>query len=257
MKFRSNIIMYIFFIILFCYTGLHSLEKMGTIQSLTASGKYVPGDIVTVTTMKFLPIPAGTNDYILFQSIKKTSSIVIGRFKTGEREIMLIQDDNADGKVNLVAHWLIDLNRIDREGEPEVYCSTENFKKLKDAIINGKDETVILGGKNITISTNKEGIPDIEKLIAVPSNISKYKQGLRIKKIDPDELSREMRVYSFSLNIENNTADMAFEIKYYYSGKERISPIINLGVYCLQSEDPYVIDTVKKLREIAGKYLPK
>jgi hypothetical protein len=257
MKLRLNIIMYIFLIIVFSYTGIQSLEKMGTIQSLTASGKYVPGDIISVTNIKFLPIPAGTNDYIFYQSIKKVSNIVIGKFKTGEREILLIQDDNADGKVNLVAHWAMDLNRIDREGEPEIFCSAENFKKLKEAVVNGRSETILLGGKNYTVSPNKNGMSDIEKLLNVPSNITKYKQGLRIKKIDPDELSKEMMVFSFSYNSENNTADMAFDIKYYYSGKERISPIINQGVYCLQSEDPFVIETVKKLRETSAKYLPK
>jgi hypothetical protein len=257
MKFRLNIILYIFIMIILSQFNAQSLEKMGTTQSHVQSGTYVPGEIVSVTNMKFLPIPPGTDDYTFFQSIKKTSSVVIGKFKTGEREILLIQDNNADGKVELVAHWLMDLNRIDREGEPDLFCTAENFKKLKEAIVNGKNETIILGGKNYTISPNKEGMPEIEKLIKVPSNISKYKQGLRIRKTDPDEFSKEMLIYSFSFNIENGTADMAFDVKYIYSGRERISPIINQGVYCLQSEDPFVIETVKKLREIAGKYLPK
>jgi hypothetical protein len=257
MKVRFNIIVYIFAVIIFCQSGIQSLEKMGNTQSYITSGNYVPGNIVTLTNLKYLPITAGANEYAFYQSIKKISNIVIGKFKTGEREILLIQDDNADGKVNLAAHWAIDLNRVDREGEPEVFCSAENFKKLKEAIINGKNETILLGGKNYTISPNKDAMSDIEKLLTVPSNITKYKQGLRIKKIDPDELTKEIRVFSFSLNSENNTADMAFDIKYYYSGRERVSPIINQGVYCLQSEDPFVIETVKKLREMSAKYLPK
>jgi hypothetical protein len=257
MKFRSRIIVYVFILTVFCLTGAQSLERMGTIQSLIASGNYVPGNVITLTNLKFLPIPAGTDDYTLYQSIKKVSSVVIGKFKTGEREILLIQDDNADGKVNLVAHWFLDLNRVDREGDPEAFCSADNFKKIKDAIINGKSETISMGGKNYPITPNKEGISDIEKQLTVPSNISKYKQGLRIKKLDPDELTKEMRVFSFSFNSENNTADMAFDTRYFYSGRQRVSPIINQGVYCLQSEDPFVIETVKKLREMSGKYLPK
>lgn len=257
MKLGLKIILNVFIICLLNQYSAQSLEKMGVTISRVEKGTYVPGEIVTPQDMRFLPIPAGTNDYAVFQSIKKISNVIIGKFKTGEREIILIQDNNADGIVDIAAKWSIDLNRIDREGDPERFCSAENFKKLKEIIVNGKSETIPLGGKSYLISPNKEGIPEIEKLLNIPSNISKHKQGLRIKKIDSDELTKEMMVFSFSLNSESNSADMAFDIKYYYMGRSRISPIINLGVYCLQSEDPFVKETVNKLREMSGKYLPK
>ena len=257
MRSRLSIILCITVIFAFIFHNGYSLEKLGAPQSHVQKGIYVPGDILSITKMKFLPIPSGTTDYAFFQSINKISTVVIGKFKIGEKEVILIQDENTDGKVDLVAHWTVDQNRIDREGAPETYCSAEDFKKLKDAIVNGKTETVVLGGINTIITPNREGMAVIEKLIKTPSNIVKYKQGLRISKIDPDELSQEMYAYSFSFNDQNGTADLAFDIKYYYSGRQRISPIVNYGVYCLQSQDPFVIETVKKLREMAGKYLPK
>ena len=257
MKGRLTIILYIAVITIFGNFNIHSLERMGVTQSQIEKGHYVPRDLVTIAKLKFLPISAGTADYAFFQSIKKVSNIVIGKFKIGEREILLIQDENADGKVDLVASWSIDQNRIDKNGSPDTYCTPEDFKKLKEAIINGKNETVTLGGKNVTITPNKEGMPVVERLIKTPSNIAKHKQGFRISQIDPDEHTKEMLAYSFSFNDQNNTADMAFDVKYYYSGRTRISPTVNHGVYCLQSQDPFVIETVKKLKEMTGKYLSK
>ena len=235
----------------------HSGQRGTVIQSNLAKGSYVPGEIVTPYNMKYLPIPQSFTDYAFYQSIQKINNVVIGKFKQGNKEIILLQDNNNDGKVEIVAHWYSDTNRIDSESEPDKYCSAEDFKKLKDAIVNGRNDTFNLGGKSITISPNKEAVSELEALLKTPSNVSKSNEGMRISKIDPDELSNEMDIFSYSINAENGTVNLAFEIKYYHSGQSRISPVINMGVYCLRSEDPFAIETVKKINEMSSKYLPK
>lgn len=257
MKKITIIILSICLLVLFSQHNLESNQRGEPVQTQIEKGSYVPGESVTAANMKLLPIPIGTNDYCFYQSIQKVSNVVIGKFKIGEREILLIQDMDADGKVDLVAHWFIDLDRIDREGEPDKFCPAETFKKLKELIVNGRTEVISFGGQNYTIAPNKAGISEIEKLIKIPSNITKYKEGLRIKKIDTDERSREIMVFSFSQNTADNTTDMAFDIKYYQLGRSRKSPVINLGVYCLKSVDPFALETVKKLREMTAKYIPK
>lgn len=257
MKKKLIILLPVCALFLLVQPDLESNQRGEPIQTQIEKGSYVPGEPVTAANMKLLPIPIGTYDYCFYQSIQKVSNVVIGKFKIGEREILLIQDMDADGKVDLVAHWFIDLDRVDRESEPDKYCPAETFKKLKELIVNGKTEVITFGGQNYTISPNKEGITEIEKLIKVPSNITKYKEGLRIKKIDTDERSKEIMVFSFSQNTADNTIDMAFEVKYFYYGKSRKSPVINQGVYCLKSVDPFALETVKKLREMTAKYLPK
>jgi hypothetical protein len=235
---------------------VESRENLGPIQANTEKGTYIPGNILTATNIQMLPIPSAGHDYAFYQSIKKSSNIVIGNFKEGEREILLIQDNNADGKVDIAAHWIIELKKVDKEGQPDIFCSAENFRKLKEVIINGKKETILLGKKNYTVSPNSEGISEIENLLKFSSNVSKFKQGLRIKRMDTDDLSIEMMVFSFSFNIEDGSADMAFDIKYNYIGRSRVSPVINMGIYCLKSQDPFAIETAKKLREISVKYIP-
>ncbi len=234
-----------------------STQKGEPVQNRIEKGNYVPAEIVIPNHLRLLPIPVGMNDYAFYQSIKTVSNVVIGRFKIGEKEIILIQDNNADGQVDIVAHWFVELGTLDREGEPDKYCTAENFKKLKEAIIYGRSEAIMLGGQDITIMPNKEAIPEMEKLLKTPSNVSKYKQGVRIKKIDSDERSKEVMVFSYSINTDDGSADLAFDVKFVQAGTSRISPVINYGVYCRKSQDPFAIETVKKLREMSAKYLPK
>jgi hypothetical protein len=251
------IILSVFIAIGIIQLNADSSQRGEQVQTRIEKGNYIPGELVSASNIKLLPVPFSTNDYAFYQSLKKVSNVVIGRFKTGEKEIILIQDNNVDGQVDMVAHWFIDLDRTDREGEPDKYCTAENFKKLKELIVNGKSEAVMLGGQNITISPNKEAIPEMEKLLKTPSNVTKFKQGLRVKKIDTDERSKEIMLFSYSINTDDGSADLAFDIKFNQVGKSRISPVINYGVYCLKSQDPFAIETVKKLSEGSAKYLPK
>jgi hypothetical protein len=257
LKIKFNIMPAIAIMLFATQFNVMASQRGEPIQTLVAKGTYIPGEVVTSQNLRLLPVPVGNTDYAFYQSIQKISNVIIGKFKQGDRELILLQDNNNDGKLEVAAHWNIESNKIEREGDPEKYCSPEDFKKLKEAIINGKNETVSLGGKSVTISPNKEALPEIERLARTPSNITKYKQGLRIRKSDPDELSNDVIIFSYSINPDDGTADLAFDVKYFQVGKSRISPIINMNVYCLRSEDPFAIETVKKLREITAKYLPK
>lgn len=254
MKKRIIAIIAVSLIIGFAQLNVEASQRGKPIQSQVEKGTYVEKDIINPDTLKWMPIPASTVDYALYQAINRVSNVVLGSFKMGDRVITLIQDINADGKVDTVAHWFIDLKRLDKEPVAAAFCSAEQFKKLKEIIINGKKESISLGGKNYTISPNKYGMAEIKRLIKRSSNISKHKQGLRIKRTDPDERTLEMLVFSFTFNTQDNTADMAFNVKYYDRGQSRISPIINYCVYCSKSEDPFAIETVKQLREMTKNY---
>ena len=254
MKIRIIPVITVFILIGLIQFNIEATQRGRHILSQVEKGTYVEKDILSPDTLKWMPIPAGTIDYALYQSINRISNVVLGNFKIGDRVITLIQDINADGNVDIVAHWYIDLNRMDKEGAPSVFCSAENFKKLKEIIVNGKNDSISLGGRTYKISPNTFGIAELERLLKRSSNVTKYKQGLRVKRVDPDEQSLEMIVYSFSYNIQDNSADLAFDVRYYDRGQSRVSPIINFGVYCSRSEDPFAIETVKKLREIAKDY---
>lgn len=253
----------IFMLILIICTAnnLESAPKGGSIQTNIASGNYVPGEIITQQSFQILPIPQTNNDYALYQSIGIVSNVVIGSFESGERTITLIQDRNSDGKVDIVKHWFITLKTLSKEPVPEKYCTAETFRILKESIVNGEGRTVVLGGQNYKLGTIPQGIskvrygiPGLNVLLKNPANISKSKQGLRARSVDSDDPSSETITYSFSYNNEDGTADMAFDVKYYYRFNSKVSPIINMFVYCKNSKDPFAIETVKMLMESTKDY---
>lgn len=247
MKTKLNLIFVIIVSISFFLTIIISSTsaKSKPIQSDIERGKYIPQSIVKIKTLRNLPIPSSNTDYAFYQSIRNISNIVIGKFKSGERVITLIQDKNSDGKVDIVVHLFIDLNRINRESNPSKYCSAEKFAKYKEDIINGRIEE---------ITPNPEGISYMKSLLNYPSNIKKARHGFRISRTDIDEPTQERVSYFFSFK-EISGADIVFDIKYYYRGTARISPAINYGVYCKESKDPFAIELTKKtLKEIMQFY---
>lgn len=221
-----------------------SRTKGRPIQSNIEHGTFVPGDFVTPRKLESMPVPNSNENYAIYQAIGKKSNIVIGNFRSKERTITLITDSNVDGKVDIVAHWLVDLNRIDIEPKPNEYCNQEKYAKMKEEILNGKSDT---------ISPNPEGLLYARQLMKTPSNITKVRHGFRISMKDTDEPTMVRVSYFFSHHPVDG-ADIAFHIKYYNLGTGRVSPIINHTVYCKKSYDPFVIETAKKLIKETAKY---
>jgi hypothetical protein len=218
------------------------------LQHNIASGKYIHNDLVTMANIKQLPIPATNDDYAIYQSIGKVSNVIIGKFKVGARQVVLITDSNVDGKVDFACVWNVDSGVIDITPKPETIYSEVQFRQMKDDIVNGKSGLV---------SPNPEGVAYLRVLLEKPSNIIKMRNGFRVSWYDPDVRGLERVNYFFSDNGVHGS-DMAFEVKYNNVGQVRVSPIITIWVYCKDSYDPFVIETVKKLNaEAAEKYFKK
>ncbi len=213
------------------------------IQRSVKSGHYVPSELVTASKLRELPIPYSNRDYALYQSIDKISNVVIGSFAAGEQIITLIQDKNADGKVDIVVHLEVDQNKIYYNQAPDKYCGVEKFKKYKEDIINGNTEN---------ISPNPEGVAYIKELIKTPRNIKKANYGFRVSKTDIDEPLKEKVSYHFSYR-KISGANIYFVVNYYTKGIGRISPIINHSVYCKNSKDPFAIEIARKYIKEIGK----
>ncbi len=225
--------------------NIEASVKGKPIQSNVAKGIYVQKDILTVPKIKQLPVPSTNDNYAFYQAIDKVSNIVIGTFNSGERVITLIQDKNADGKVDTVAHYFIDLNRINLEPKPNEFCNAEKFKKYKEDIVKGNTKD---------ISPNPEGTLYLTELLKTPSNITRNKHGFKVSRTDTDQLSKERVVYFFSYRTTTG-ADISFEVKYYNRGSARVSPIINIAVYCSKSKDPFAIETARKYMKEIKKYV--
>jgi len=225
--------------------SLWSTTKGMPIQSNVEKGYYIPKIPLKIKDLRNLPVPSTNEDYAFLQSIDNDCSVVIGKFSTGMREIILIKDRNSDGKVDLVVHWFVDKKRYKYSSRPGSEYSRDKFKAIKQNIINGKKGE---------LNPNKEGTEYIKVLEQDSDRIKRWKNGYRVRLLDADDASSERLNFFFSTS--NAGADLVFEIKYRNQGVMRISPIINYSVYCRESKDAMILETTKSLIKEASKFVP-
>ena len=243
---KRSIFIYLFIIatLLLYQDSIYSSTKGKKITSSIARGVYVCENLVTVHIIKTLPVPRTNKDYMFYQSIGKTSNIIIGSFKVGERKITVITDTNADGKVDLAAQWFVDLNDVRIEGKPEIFCKPEEFLKMKEDVARGESDKFF---------PNAEGTPYLKVLIKTASNIVRKKNGFLVVAMDVDEPSKNRVSYFFSNKGVYGT-DIVFTVYYYNVRTSRVSPIINTSIYCRKSFDPFAIKLSKELIKETNKY---
>ncbi len=229
---RSISLLFALFLILICMAD-NSYSAQG--KSDIKSGAYIPGDIVSIESLRFLPVPRTNSNYSIFQSIGNTSNIILGRFDSVPQRITLIQDNNADGKVDVVAHWIVADKKIEKEKYPEKICSTEKFREYKESIMGG-DSSI----------EKFDSLKLFNYLIKDKTNIHRQKNGFRVVLSDIESKKRERIIYYYSDNGINGS-DLVLEVKYFRIKRSRINPLITYYVYCKGSSDTFVKDFVNKL----------
>jgi hypothetical protein len=214
-------------------------------KSAIKSGSYIPGDSVTIEGLRLLPVPSTNSNYRVFQSIGNTSNIILGKFDSVPQKITLIQDNNADGRVDAVAHWLVAENKIKKEKDPEKFCSVEKFREYKEGILKGNSSFEKI-----------ETLKLFDFLIKDKTNIRRQKNGFRIVLSDIESRKRERIIYYFSNNGPNGN-DLVLEVKYLKRNMSRVNPLISHYVYCKNSKDTYVKEIVSTLLSKTRKALSR
>ena len=220
-------------------------HNAGEVVTSIRKGAYIPDMLLSIKDMRNLPVPLSNENYAFIQSIDDVCNIVIGNFIAGEREIILIQDKNSDGKVDLVVHWFIDIERYKFEPNPDKEYNQESFKKLKEDIINGVRGRVF---------PNEQGLEYIRVLSQSSGNIKKWRNGFAVAKYDPDIPRQEMLSYFFSIDADG--ADLVFRVAYIPKNNIKVSPVINSFVYCKNSKDPFIKDVTQELIDETKKLSP-
>ena len=217
-------------------------KKKTNIPERIVKGAYVPQIAVTARDVRNLPVPSMQEDYAILQAVDNYCNVIIGRFSAGNRGIELIQDWNADGKVDIVVHWDPENDMFRYEPKPGNIYTPEKFKKLKITILEGDTKK---------LKPNKEGTPYILSLIKEPTNISRWHNGYRVKYTDPDKSSFEMYIFSYSHDAHG--ADLVYQVEYRYIGKNVHRPLINYSVYCNDSKDPFINEFTRDLIKKTSK----
>jgi hypothetical protein len=217
------------------------------IKSNIESGIYVHTRILVISDIRNLPVPKTNENYAFIQSIDDVCNVVVGKFTTGGREIIIYQDKNSDGKVDLAVHWLVDMKRFKYEAKPDQFCPAEKFKQMKEDILKGNRGE---------LNPNTEGMGYMEVLMKDSTNVSKWYNGFRISMRDSDEPETDRVIYFFSDNKQRGV-DMNFEVKYRNLGLAREQPLIKYAIFASGSKDPYLIQTVKNLMIKMDQFAPK
>lgn len=221
-------------------------RKQGSITERVAHGAFVPQVAVTARDLRNLPVPNMQESYAILQCVDNYTNIIIGRFDKGDRMIVLIQDWNSDGTVDLVVYWDADRDLFNYEPHPEKKYKPERFTELKKEILEGKQKDM---------KPNPEGTPYLLSLLKEPTNISRWYKGFRVRYTDPDRSSFEMFIYSFSFDA--NGADLVYQVDYRYEGRAVQRPFINTSVYCYDAKDPFIIQYTRDLIKKAEKAYSK
>jgi hypothetical protein len=240
MKLRFFSVLFILFMTIFFLTETSYSIK---IKNVIKSGTYIPGDIVSIESLRLLPVPSTNSNYSIFQSIGNISNIILGEFDSVPQKITLIQDNNADGKVDVVAHWLVADKIIKKENAPEKFCSAEKFKEYKESIIRGNSSIEKVDTLNL-----------FNHLLKDKTNIHRQNNGFRVVLKDIENRERERILYYYSDNGLNGY-DLVLEIKYFKINRSNVNPLISHYVYCKRSRDNFVKNFVESLLMKTNKAL--
>ncbi|MBN1500598.1 MAG: hypothetical protein JW982_10595 [Spirochaetes bacterium] len=213
-------------------------------QTKLKSGSYSPTDAIRYQKLRAMPVPSSNENYAIYQSIDKVTSIVLGKFQSSEDEIHLIQDTNSDGKVDNTYIYDVRKRQVKKL---KLEISDEEFKKLKDGIFFGNLPE---------IGPNKEGIDYVKSLVKSNSElvkVTKYKRGFQILEFDPDEITQYRIKFIYSTDIEG--ANLAFEVLFHNIGQSRVQPIIPISVFAQNSKDKYVQAVVDELSKYTSEYI--
>ena len=239
----KKIFLFLAFILLSFSVGATTRKRAELSQ--TKYGKYIPSDIITKTKLKDLPVPQSLENYAFLQSIGKTTNIVIGDFESGENIITLITDTNADGTVDFVSEWNLELKKFREYPKPAEFITKEKFLQLK------KD--IFYGNYSDKLKPNREALTFLSKIMTERATrmmrVNKNNQGYMISVQDADDTKRNRLTFSFSDN-GNRGKDISFEVVYRVVGEYDVIPVIRYGVFCKNSFDPYVLEIINDIKKV-------
>lgn len=204
----------------------------------SASGEIT--EPITKTVHINMHVPRDFRNYFILQSINDQTTIIIGDFVGSDKLISLIRDTDGDMKEDRVYEWYPDLNkyRVIRRVSTSLF---EGFEETSKQIISGKifreNYAYKMNSINFLIDRLKQG-----------TDMFKTQNGYSVKIYDEDEESKIKGEYFFQR--KNGKYDLQFKTYYYKLYGRKIVPSYTYSVYCSNSTNPVVKDTVERLIKI-------
>ncbi len=198
-----------------------------------------PGrELITREGMKILPVSRDFRNYFIIQSIEDVTNIVIGDFVGADKLFCLIIDKNSDGKIDKVVEYAPENKKYSYPLKP-TSSFFSNLEEMKKQIIEGD-----IFRNNYAFKM--KSLLSLQELLKGGKDIFKHKTGWSVKFYDPDLPTTTMYEFYFSKNI-NGRYDLVFKTNYYKIFRTKIHPVVYFSVYCRNSKDPFIAETVESL----------
>lgn len=196
---------------------------------------------ISQAKMLLLPIPSDYRNYFFFQSIDDTSIIIIGDFTGSAKKIIKITDRNSDNTIDKVLEYVKETKKWKRPKYSSSPFFNKNIAEMKRDIVSGK-----IFKKNY--SYHMKSLNFLRFKLKDGSDIRKSGYGYSVKYFDPDKRSTVMSEFFFSKKDGRYT--LIFKTNYYKLFSMKIRPAIPYSVYCKNTKDPIVAETVESLYKL-------
>jgi len=196
---------------------------------------------LTQDRITFFPVPSDNINYVFLQSIENDSAIVIGDFSGVEKKIIMITDTNNDNTIDSVIEYFPLTKDLKKRKDSNSKFFAKDIAKLKKDIIEG---SVYKG--NYTDSM--ESFKTLEKILrnSDTNSLNADVYGFNIKSYETDERKKYSAVFSYGKNAAGYY--LQFKTEYYRKDYKTVQkPVLKYSVYCKDTTDPVVKETVEYL----------
>lgn len=199
---------------------------------------------LTVDRMIYFPVTQDNINYIFMQAIENDTAIIIGDFSGLEKKIIMIIDKNSDNTIDSVFEYYPLTKDLRKKNNSSSKFFNKDIAKLKKDIIEG---TIYKGN----YTDGMKSIKTLESILNNSDTRSLYADvyGFNIKYYEIDELKKHSALFTYG----KASAGYYLQFKTVYYRKDHRTeerPVLNYSVYCRDSNDPIVKETVENLFKI-------
>ena len=199
---------------------------------------------LTMDRMKLLPVPSDNINYFFMQSIENETDIIIGDFSGLEKKIIMIVDDKSDNTIDTVFEYYPQTKVLKKGNSSQSKFFITDMAKLKKDIIEG---SVYKGN----FTDNMKSLRILENVLTDQNTNNLYADvyGFNVKLFESDERHKNSALFSYGKNEVGYY--LQFKTEYYRKTFNTVQkPVLKYSVYCRNSNDPVVKETVENLFKI-------
>lgn len=196
---------------------------------------------LTQDRITYFPVPSDSINYLFMQSIENDTAIVIGDFSGVEKKIIMITDNNNDNTIDSVMEYYPLTKDLKKKKASNSKFFTKDIAKLKKDIIDG---SVYKGN----YTDRMESFKTLEAILknSDTNSLNADVYGFNIKSYETDERKKYSAVFSYGKSAGGYY--LQFKTEYYRKDYKTVQkPVLKYSVYCKDTTDPVVRDTVEYL----------